>query len=50
MIQKKCTSEPFEFLLPRKVTTKFITAVFIESEDYIEDGDADDPRYCNVEV
>ena len=37
-------------MLPKKVTTKIITAVFIEPENYLEDfNDQDHPR-PNVDV
>lgn len=40
-------------MLPRKVTAKFVTAVFIESEDYIEEQRRNlenrSLQYCNVD-
>ena len=42
--------ETLQFRLPHKVMTRFITAVFIESENYLQaDGDEFHPT-CNVDV
>ena len=36
--------------MPKKVTTRYISVVFIESEDYLQtDGDDEHP-VCNVDV
>ena len=42
-------AEPFEFKLPKNVTTKFITAVFIEPENYLPADDHEHPE-PNVDV
>ena len=42
--------ELLEFLLPHPVTTKFVTAVLVESENYLQvDGDNEHPN-PNVDV
>ena len=44
-------AEPLEFHLPRNVTTRFVTAVMIESENYLQlDGDQDAHPVPNVDV
>ena len=44
-------AQPLEFHLPRNVTTRFVTAVMIEPENYLEqDGDDDIHPVPNVDV
>ena len=45
-----CRTEPLHLKLPRAVTCKFLSTVFIESEDYLQqDNDIEHPT-PNVDV
>lgn len=39
-----------EFHLPRTVTTRFVSAVFIESENYLAEDEVNQHPVCNVDV
>jgi len=48
--QFKCKGQRYEFLLPRRVVGRYITTVFIESENFLTEMNDINHPVCNVDI